>query len=400
MAGHITKRVVDSLGYGKNGSHARSQHILWDNEVRGFGIRVHPSGRKNFVLFYRFAGRKRLVSLGGYPEITVEQARGNARATLYTVSKGVDPVEEERHERQQTIDFGELADRFLEDHSKVHKKSARDDLQRIRDFLKPAWGSKPATSIRRPEVAELHLKIGKRATYAANRTLSLVSKIFNWGTTVGLLPTEYPNPTRGIVRYREQSRDRFLSQEEVGRLLKAIDSEPSVHIRAFFWLSLLLGTRKSELLRAKWDDVDLKSAVLTIPETKALRAGRRSAPHHIPLARPARRILRELPHEAKNPFVFPGARDGAALVNVEDAWRRARAAANVGDVRFHDLRRTLASWLAQGNVALGLIGAVLNHSQPQTTAIYARFGERDTRNALEAHASAVLKAARRIKAAS
>jgi integrase len=392
VAKHLTKRAVDQARYSSNGAHGRGHHVLWDSSVRGFGLRVHPSGRKTFVVFYRAAGRKRLLSLGGYPELTVDQARRLAREKLLTVAGGADPVEDARKERQRSVTFGELARRFLEEHAKVHKKSVRDDEQRIEDYLEKAWGPKPAASVRRADVAELHLKIGTKAPYSANRTLSLVSKIFNWGAIAGILPEGHPNPARGLVRFKECSRDRFLSPDEAGQLLGAIDAEPNVYIRAFFWLSLLLGTRKNELLRARWEDVDLNGAVLRLPETKALHAGRRLRAHHIPLSEPAMKIFRTLPRESGNPFVFPGMREGQSLVNVEKAWNRARQMASVRDVRFHDLRRTVGSWLAQRGASLGLIGAVLNHTQSQTTAIYARFGEANTREALEGHAAAVLEA--------
>jgi integrase len=396
LAVRLTKRLVDGATYDRNGGHGRSHRVLWDSSVRGFGLRVHPSGQKSFVLFYRAKGRKRLMSLGGYPEFTVDQARRLAQKKLLIVAGGGDPVEDAREERQSSITFGQVADRFLEEHAKVHKTSARDDEQRIDDYLRKAWGTRAASSIRRSDVAALHLRIGRKAPYAANRTLSLVSKIFNWATIVGILPEDHPNPVRGTVRFRERSRDRFLSPDEAGRLLKAIDKETSPYVRAFFWLSLLIGTRKSELLRARWEDVDLGGAVLRLPETKALRSGRRTEPHHIPLSEPAAKIFEGLPREAENPFVFPGRQDGAPLVNVEKAWNRARKAANVPDVRFHDLRRTVGSWLAQRGASLGLIGAVLNHSQPQTTAIYSRFGEANTRDALETHAVAVLEARKQL----
>jgi integrase len=393
--GALTKRIVTRARYEPRGNGKPGHCVIWDSEVRGFGLRIWPSGTKGFVLFYRTPeGRKRLLTIGAYPDLTVDEAKRIARARLFEVASGKDPVEERRRIRAESITFGELADLYLEHHARVHKKSARDDEQRIEDYLRPAWGGRPAASIRRADVADVHLAIGKKAHYAANRTVSLVSKIFNWASVAGLIPEDRTNPARGIVRYKERSRDRFLSPEEAGRLLRAIDAETGVYIRSFFWLALLLGTRKGELLGARWDDVDLTAGVLTIAETKAARAGRRSRAHHLPLSKPAMGILEALPREKGNPYVFPGSREGEPLVNVENAWRRARTAAKLPGVRFHDLRRTVGSWLAQRGATLGLVGAVLNHSQPQTTAIYARFGERDTRHVLETHGAAVLKAAR------
>ena len=120
------------------------------------------------------------------------------------------------------------------------------------------------------------------------------------------------------------------------------------------------------------------------PETKADRA------HHGPLSEPALKILGELPHTADNPYIFPGRNPGAAMVNIERPWYRIRDAAGLKDVRLHDLRRTVGSWLAQQGNSLHLIGRVLNHSNLTTTQVYAHFGEDHVRVALEHHAERLL----------
>jgi integrase len=208
------------------------------------------------------------------------------------------------------------------------------------------------------------------------------------------VPEDHPNPARGVDHFREEKRDRWITPEELPRLARAINQEPNESARFALWLYLLTGARKSELLRARWDDVSFERAELRLADTKAGRT------HYIPLSSPAMALLQQIPRRAGNPHVFPGReltpefqRDPAPLVNIAKAWNRVRKAAGVEDVRLHDLRRTVGSWLAQAGNSLHLIGRVLNHSNVSTTQVYARFGEDHVRAALEQHGARIMGAA-------
>jgi integrase len=379
----LTKRRIDAAKY--KGS-SRSQCILWDGVLPGFGLRVHPAGRKAFVLFYRTAaGSKRLFTVGRYPELTLDQARKKARHLLVEVADGRDPAAERKRARQVST-VKQLTDEYLERHARVHKRHVRNDEQRIRDYIVPAWGGRKATAITRADVSAVHRKIGQRAPSTANNVLALASKMFNWGEAEGLLPKGHPNPCRGVKKFKETSRDRWLTRDEVRELMKALEAEPSVYIRGVFWLALLTGCRRSELLGLRWGNVDLEQGFLKISRTKADRV------HFVPLSAPARAVLEALPRERGNPHVFPGAKPGAALVNVEKSWRRVRAAAGVKDARLHDLRRTVASWLAQHGASLQLVGSLPDHSDPRTTQIYAHLSDEGRRAALDRHGERLLEA--------
>jgi integrase len=188
--------------------------------------------------------------------------------------------------------------------------------------------------------------------------------------------------------FREEKRDRFLSPDELKRTLSAIEQESDWRWRAYFKLSLLLGPRRGELLCARWPDVDLAARTWRLPTTKAGR------PHLLPLPTPATTILESLPSREQVDWLFPSPTAASGhLEEPKKAWQRIRDRAQVPDVRVHDLRRTLGSWLAASGYGLPLIGRVLNHTQPATTAVYARLDLEPVRQALEQTAKAMLEAA-------
>jgi integrase len=201
--------------------------------------------------------------------------------------------------------------------------------------------------------------------------------MFNLAHDWGYLKTD--NPASRVRFFREEKRDRFPSPEELGRVNRALAEEPSPYWRAYFPLSLLLGTRKSELQSARWEDMDLNQKTWRIPSTKAGR------PHLLPLPKAAVEILERLPRASE--FVFPGKSASGHLAESAKAWQRIRKRAGVSDARMHDLRRTLGSWLAAQGDSLSLIGRALNHSDVSTTQIYARLELEPVREALEKNAA-------------
>jgi integrase len=326
------------------------------------------------------------VTIGPTTVLTLDEARREARRLLADVLNGKDPSEDRRKEREAST-FGDLARDYLRERS-TEKLSGKTDEQRVRDHLIPAWGRRKAQAITRSDVAALHRRLGERARSTANRTVALVSVIYSWGERTGRLPEGHPNPARAIPKYPEKSRERFATQEEVGLIGRALDEEENVYLRGFVWLALLLGCRKNELLRIEWRDVDLENGLLHLRRTKSGR------PFHLPLSKPARDAFHRIPREANNPYVFVGARPGSHLVNIDKAWRRIRDRAGVPDVRFHDLRRTVGSWMAQKQKGEALIGSVLGQSDARSTRVYTRMTDAGRRDALEEHAQAVLEAVR------
>jgi integrase len=238
-------------------------------------------------------------------------------------------------------------------------------------------------AITKADVMTLHSKLGKTAPYEANRTLSLLSTLFEFAKKWGYLEEAHPSPTKYIQRFKEEKRDRWISKEEIPALMTAIDNESNLYARMAILMYLFTGARKSELLTAKWADVDWDRTELRLKDTKAGRI------HYIPLSTPAVDLLQKMIKIQDNPYIFPGNIKGKHLVNISKPWNRIKKQANLENVRLHDLRRTVGSWLAQAGNSLHLIGQILNHSNQSTTAIYARLTQNDAKNALEEHGQAL-----------
>lgn len=370
----LTKSTIDSLEY-EGDSKKNERCIYWADSPSGLGLRVYPSGKKAFVLSYRFEGTKQLKTIGKYGDITLKQAEDIARKDHAALIEGKNPLTEKRKGALgDTVVM--LCNAYMERHAST-KKTGSDDQRRINQHLLPAWKNRKIKSITREDVALLHRTIGAHAPYEANRTLALISVMFSKADIWGMVEAGHQNPAKGIAKYKEVARDRFLSEEELPRLMEAIDQEPNQSARFAFWMYLLTGLRREELLSLKWSDIDQARAEARIDNTK------NGTTHYQPLTSEAMALLEAIPRQSDNPYIFIGKTPGQRIVNIGKAWSRVKKAAVIDDIRIHDLRRTVGSWLAQSGNSLHLIGRILNHKNSKTTEIYARFGQNHAREALD-----------------
>jgi integrase len=372
----LTKQVIDETPFP-----AAGQVFVRDGELPGFALRV-TQGRKSFILEKRIRGRMRRLTLGPYGPLTVDQARKLAATHVGAIAQGADPAQV-RQDRLHEPTFGDLTEQYLERHA-PRKRSGRDDRGMLDTHLL-AFHTRKLTDLTRNDVARLHAKIGETAPYRANRVVALLRKMFNLARDWGLSDGE--NPATRIQMFREESRDRFVQPEELPRLFQAIAEEADPAVRAVVLTALLTGARRTEVLTMQWDDMSLARAEWGIPHTKAGR------PHLLPVPHALVATLRSLPRVEGNPYVFVGQNGVGHLHDMKRAWDRIRVKSGIHDVRFHDLRRTVGSWLAGSGESPHLIGKVLNHRDVSTTAVYARLNLNPVRQALERNATKMLEAA-------
>lgn len=369
----ITKTVAEQAVRPTSG-----QKFIRDDELRGFALRITARGAKSFVWEGRIKGRMRRITIGAFPALTVLAARQRALSVKAAVVTGNDPSEQRRNE-QRELTFATLAARYIDQHAKPHKRSWKEDQRRITAHLLPRFGTRRLSDVKPDEIVAMQNVLKReRGLYESNRVAVLLRTMFNIARDMKLFAGD--NPAGRIKLFREAKRERFLSPEELARVNQALAEEPNEYWRAYFPLALILGTRKSELLAVRWADIDFERRTLRLPMTKAGRS------HLLPLPSPAMDIIGSLPSQGQSEWIFPSRNGESHAVEAAKAWQRIRLRAGLPDVRLHDLRRTLGSWLAAQGHSLPLIGRALNHSSMAATQVYARLDLDPVREALEQNA--------------
>jgi len=366
----LTKGSVEAL------QPADKDYIVFDDALHGFGVRVLPSGRKTFLAQYRAQGRTRRVKLGVFGTVTADAARRDARRVLGDVAGGANPAEQISFERKAPTVAG-VCERFLKEHVAQHcKASTQREYRRSVDlFIKPAFGPRKVGEITRADVAQLHHDM-RDMPYQANRTLGVLSKLFNLAEVWGLRP-DGSNPCRHVQKYKEAKRERFLSPDELARLGQVLDavareepdSAPAVNaIR----LLILTGCRLKEIQTLKWEHVD--PPYLRLPDSK-------TGARKVPINDAVQQVLATIERQPDNPYVIAGRVPGQHLTDLQRPWRRIRARAGLDDVRIHDLRHTYASNALASGLPIEMVGKLLGHTQIQTTMRYAHLADDPIREA-------------------
>jgi integrase len=354
----ITKRSVDAA------APTDKEFFLWDDELKGFGLRVYPSGRKMYLAQFRAGGRLRRVNIGLHGALTPDLARTEAMKHLSDVRLGGDPAKE-RDKRKTSPTMKEFGRRFLDEHVAVHcKASTHGEYKRsVELFIDPKLGSHRIIDITRADVVELHQSM-KATPYQANRTLGVLSVMFSVAHSWGVR-ADGVNPCWKVKRFKEVKRERYLTPDELARLgqvLRQSDTEPEAvnGIR----LLLLTGCRLGEIQTLKWEYVDFDASVLRLPDSK-------TGAKIVPIGKAVIDVLRSIPKRKDNPYVITGRLEGQYLSDIQKPWRRLRKRAGLDGLRIHDLRHSFASDALQLGQDLTMIGRLLGHTQVQTTARYA-----------------------------
>ena len=401
----ITKRAVDQADL------ARGRHILWDSEIKGFGVQIEPTGTKTYFVRYRPKGLgrdgpRRFLKIARHGEMTADEARIRAKMIFGLVATGEDPAaaqKESRTEhvrRREALTIEALGAIFLKEHVEPKRKERTAEGYEIllRKHAYPQIGQIKAETLTRADLLRLHLKM-KNSPQTANRVLAVVSSMFGFAQKNGFVP-EGINPARGIEKYREEGRERYLTSAELFKLGSALEEGESIGIPWNFdpldekskhvpnsWkgqreildthsanairLLLLTGARLREILHLRWRHVDLERGLLLLPDSKT---GKKT----IVLSNAALSIVERLAETDGGPagskgegFVIKGKDPAKPRADLQRPWEAVRRRAQLEGVRLHDLRHTFASIGAGSSLGLPIVGKLLGHSQPQTTARYA-----------------------------
>ena len=352
----------------------------------GLTLCVTAAGSKTFYFYRWYDGKPHQIPLGKFGEISIEQAANRVKVLLAEIADGKDPQQERRRKREEPT-LKDLFDHWLL-HAKTHKrpKSYGEDERQYNALLKP-WAGRKLSTIHKADIQELHSRVGRdNGIYMANRMLALLSAMFNRADDIGYCGS---NPCKGVTKFKETSRDRWLQGDELKRFFAALETEPNRDVRDYFLVSLFAGARKGNILSMRWADVNLDTGLWRIPGEDA-KAGQ---PIVIPLVEPLVALLRDrYDRNGGSTWVFPRRKGSNHMAEPRGAWSEIIKRANISDVRPHDLRRTLGSWQAMTGATLPIIGKMLGHRAQVTTAIYARLDVSPVRIAAERAVDAMLAA--------
>ncbi|MGQ0640961.1 MAG: tyrosine-type recombinase/integrase [Gemmatimonadaceae bacterium] len=405
--GRITKRSVDAL------QPSARDVLLWDEDLRGFGVLVTPKGHKSYVVQYRIPGlgrrglAKRIVLGSTYGGLTPDTARQLARRELGKVAHGADPAAD-RAARREAATMEDLGHAYLEDIEARHKKSTVSEYGRLwRKHVAPALGTRQVAEIASSDIRRVHRSLSK-TPYVANRVLAMLGAFFTYAAKEGIRG-RHDNPAHEVEFYPEKPRERFLTPKEFGRLGEALaraerDGLPPApnHKRkpnsprtakhrpmtadtpipanpfgvAAIRLLALTGCRENEILSLRWDAVDLERGYLRLSDTKTGKSNR-------PLSQTAASIIEALPRVEGNPHVLPGAKPGQHVKEIKRLWYAVRHAAKLDDVRLHDLRHSYASVPATSGESMLVLKTLLGHKRVATTERYAHLGDDPVRRAAD-----------------
>ena len=377
---------------------ATGNRITYDTDLTGLGARVTAAGARSFILAYRFEGRERRMTLGTFlsadakpsarPIWSVAAARKRVIEERRKIDRGIDPLAE-REEKRDAATVRQLIRRFLDEHVAHLRPSTAAEYKGLLGIIDKEFGGQKVAAVHRASISKLH-RARKRTPYRANRLLAVASVLFNFAVTEKLCPE---NPCRGIKRFPEDQRERYLSPDELARLTAVLNEYPAacaakvdggveqMKVRAgaqkavdVVRLCLLTGCRRGEAFSAQWSQLDFNRSVWVKPSAHT----KQKRQHVAPLSDAAMMLLQGILDAAPkgedghpiSPYVFPGRTAREPVGYIRDHWHAIRAAADLPDFRLHDARHTFASLLASSGASLPMVAALLGHTQLSATQRY------------------------------
>ena len=372
----LTTRIVEELRVSDR------EFVVWDRELPGFGVRVHPSGSKVYMVHKRSSGKSRRVTIGRHGVWSLDAARREAGGIIASLKNGKTPGRpgaETGSANGPTV--AEMAERYMKEHVAVWcKPTTAQHCRHILDkHLLPKFGTLRLGEITPDRAAALHDGLREKPIMA-NQVIDVLSRLFNKAKASGYVPPD-GNPCRFIKKYPTRSCERFLSESEfvrLGTVLDELEAKGKISTTAAGGLRLLMltGCRRNEILTLRWEDVDLEHDEIRLSDAKT---GARA----VPLSPTARQVLASLPRQPNNPWVISGRGTGTRLSNLNATWAVVRKTARLEDVRMHDLRHSYASRALSLGESLPMIGKLLGHSKVQTTARYAHLARDSVKTAAE-----------------
>ena len=382
----FSKKAIDELPIPASG-----RVEWWDESTPNLSLRITANGVKTFYWVGRSAGEWTRSMIGSWPNMNVNGARTEAARISGEAAIGKPAIARaKRHRGEWTLQ--QLYDWYMDTISKPHKRTWKWDERQWENRFKQ-WADRRVSTISRMDVQNLHLSVGnERGPYAGNKVLEMLGHMYRQGNQADPVAVPCEDPTKGIKRFPREERERFLDADELPKFIAAVEMLQRSEARDFMMLALWTGGRRANVLSMRWDEISLKTGVWTIPKEKSKNKKQMS----IALSAPAIAILKRRKQNSTSEWVLPGVGPTGHYNDPKGAIRTIRKISGLHDLRIHDLRRTLGSWMAI-NSPLNTVGKQLGHSSPKATAIYARLANKTLKNAVNDATSAMAKTVKKKK---
>lgn len=374
----ITKRSLDMIDT------LPKTTFIWDDTLKGFGVKVYPTGRIVFVLQGRLNGGSRRYTIGQYGSPwSPDQARAQALNWLSELSQGNDPTAERRAKKLEGK-LSDIIDDYMQEVS-VRKKQNTQNIESslIKRHIVPLLGKRRISELTKRDIQKFMLDVANGKTAkdiktkprgraivtggkgTANRSVAVLSSLINYSVDLGL---REDNPAIGVKKYKLKTHDRYLTSEELDRLGEALRTASMNNVSPFAIAAIrfliLTGCRAGEALNLQWGWIDWDHNLAKLPDSK-------TGQKPLMMGDGAMALLKTLPRIEGTPLVFASAVGGTTPLSIKKVWIKVRKLADIEDVRIHDLRHNFASQAVSSGQSLYMVGKLLGHSQSQTTQRYA-----------------------------
>ena len=367
MRHKFTAEFINSL----KGPRGKPRETYWDADPRGFGLRVTAKGVKTWVALYRHGRRLRWLKIGIYPVMPLADARIAAKEALLAAQKGGDPAGDKQAARSAGSSMAYLAELWMEHARKKQKRTADADQKLIDFHVMPALSHIPVAAVQFGDIDRLHSRISKTAPIQANRVLALCNAMFRLSEKHKMRPP-HSNPCADVVKNPEQKRRKYLSRAGTPAFLDAVERHSDPRVRLLVKFLLATGARRGETMAATFNEFTTDPATGATIWTKPSAHTKQKMDHVVPLNSEAAAIFRELEAgRGTSNYLFPGDKPDSHITDIKKSWATICKAAGLEDFHLHDLRHSFGSALVARGVSLSVIGALLGHTQPDTTARYA-----------------------------
>lgn len=381
----LTKSLIQSLPAPANG-----RAVIWDEATPHLCIRITDKGVKSFYWVGRSSGRPQWIHVGVWPSMNVVAARKEAERLTGDAVQGKAVIARGKAHRGEWT-LGELWSWYFKNESRPHKRTWKWDLRQWETRLKQ-WENRKVSTLTRVEIQDHHLAIGaKNGPYAGNKLLELLGTMYRKGNIADPVCVPCADPCRGITRFQRHERERYLDDDELPVFIDAVGRIKSETCRDFLMLCLWTGARRGNVMAMKWADIKMNRGTWTIEAAES----KNKRTMTIMLSPQAIAILKRRRKTKRGKWVLPGRGKAGHYSSPKDAIAQVKKLSGLEDIRIHDLRRTLGSWLGMNN-PLQTVASALGHRSIKSAQVYSRLAQRRLANSI-ADATAAMQGAGRKK---